>query len=67
MTTYTVTVKTISETEAGAFVGLSNYDPGAFAEFESSDGETETYTIVTDADLDRFLDMAPGVITYTAS
>ena len=67
MTTYTVTVKATSATEPAAFFGLSNYDPDAFAEFESSDGETEVYTITTDADLNRFLDLAPGVITYTVS
>ena len=67
MATYTVTVKAISATEPAAFFGLSNYDRDAFAELESSDGETEVYTIETDADLDRFLDTAPGVITYTTS
>ena len=67
MATYTVTVKVIDETEPAAFFGLRNYDPNAFAEFESSDGEVEIYTIETDADIDRFLDQAPGVITYTVN
>jgi len=67
MTTYTVTVNTSDPDKPAAFFGLSNYDPDAFAEFVSSDGKTEVYTITTDADLDHFLDMAPGVITYTVS
>ena len=66
MATYTVTVKAISATEPAAFFGLSNYDPDAFAELESSDGEVEIYTIETNVEIDRFLDMVPNVITYTA-
>jgi len=68
MTTYTVTAKTITPTEPAAFFGLRNYDPDAVVEFEHSDGSAaEVYSIETDVDLDRFLDMAPGVIVYEKS
>ncbi len=62
MFTYTVTVKPVEETEAGAFVSL----PGdvEIELIEASEAE-EVYTIKTDRDIERVLDTSDGVISYT--
>lgn len=66
MRIYTVKVKTITDpTEPGAFASLSMRASDAVVDFESGNSKTEIYTIRTECDIDRWLDLSPGVISYT--
>lgn len=68
MNTYTVTVKHTNddfETGAAPFAQI-NFGEDGYSEFEryNEDGN-EIYTIYTDLDIDRALDLSDGVISYT--
>lgn len=59
---YTVTLDSTTE---GQLAGVSRFDEDAVIEFSHDNGDgTEVYTIETDADIDRVLDLADGVISY---
>ena len=65
MFNYKVTVKAIDEdeTQPGAFVGI-NMGEG-YAEFDEFDKDgNEVYTVVSDNDISRQLDLSDGVISY---
>ena len=59
---YTVTLDSSTEGQLNA---VSRFDGDAVIEFDHDNGDgTEVYTIETDVDIDRILDMTDGVISY---
>ena len=61
---YQVTVKPVTATEPGAFVGLTRYDSEAYFELDEATASVEIYTVYSNKDLDTWLDRQPDVIEY---
>lgn len=69
MNIYTVTVKHLEahSTEPDAFA-MINFGEDGYSEFERFDSDgNEIYTIHTERDIDRALDLSDGVISYTVT
>lgn len=58
---YKVTCKPVSATEPGAFVGIRDIE----TEFIEHDADgNEVHIVRTERNIDRDLDLSPGVISY---